>query len=416
MKSDCLLGLIGVMMVSIAVNGAEPVTDDDSKSRPPRLSKGRLRPPPRVMCDPSIGTVAPAPVCSTVSPCTDLLGTYALLEPPIHTIVTASDEPVCATGKRGLDRGRPAYDDGEAESWVDGDGVTRYRCQTMPSEVIPASGWPLVIWIPGSGGHGGSVYDTTSLRGKATSFDLSGDPGRPGFVLVSVQPRNLHWPTASPQDGTKHDSYYRDLGSPSSNPDVAHIDAVIDELAGQGFADPSRIYLMGWSNGGRFAAMYGIGRHETPTPGGNRVAAVALYSSGDPFENVIHGYFPSCVQDPYPTSNVPIHLISRTCDGVACNEAQDARFRRNGYRTTPGNVAGTWVRTLEEKIENPNVVWQRIDGSGAAADWCAAAWLCSMTAATLNHLHWPDGVEDHGGIDWEPEMLEFLRNHPLDGG
>jgi len=30
------------------------------------------------------------------------------------------------------------------------------------------------------------------------------------------------------------------------------------------------------------------------------------------------------------------------------------------------------------------------------------------------NLHWPDGVEDGGGVDWEPEMLGFLRDHPLE--
>jgi predicted esterase len=352
-------------------------------------------------------------MCSAENPCTDLLATYALLDPPVYEIDTASDEPVCATGDRGLGLGRPAYDDGAPSTWVDSNGVTRYRCQALPSDVIPVSGWPLVVWIPGSGGHAGSVYDTTSLRGRISSFDLTGDPGRPGFALVSIQPRHLHWPTASPQDGAKHDTYYRDLESPSSNPDIAHIDAVIDEVTDQGIADPSRIYLMGWSNGGRFASMYGIARHDTPTPGGNTVAAVALYSSGDPFENTAHGYYPSCALDPYPTSSLPIYLISRTCDAVACDDAQDEVFRRNGYTTVPGNVAETWVETLETRVENPNVTWRRITASGTAANRCAVPWLCSMTIAILNHFHWPDGVEDRGAVDWEPEMLSFLKDHPM---
>jgi len=50
---------------------------------------------------------------------------------------------------------------------------------------------------------------------------------------------------------------------------------VIDDLVAAGVVDPALIGVMGWSNGGRFAALYAIARHEKPTPGGNRAAAFA---------------------------------------------------------------------------------------------------------------------------------------------
>jgi len=31
----------------------------------------------------------------------------------------------------------------------------------------------------------------------------------------------------------------------------------------------------------------------------------------------------------------------------------------------------------------------------------------------LNHVRWPDGVADRSGLDHEPELLDFLRAHPL---
>jgi hypothetical protein len=112
-------------------------------------------------------------------------------------------------------------------------------------------------------------------------------------------------------------------------------------------------------------------------------------------------------------SDLPILLVSRTCDAVACDAAQDLKFRLQGYRTTPGNVAETWVETLRERVGDPSVAWRRITSSGSEVGWCSSPLLCTMTVAALNHLHWPDGVEDGSGADWEPEMLGFLRDHAL---
>ena len=173
--------------------------------------------------------------------------------------------------------------------------------------------------------------------------NLSGDAGRPGYILVSVQGRNLHWPTVDPEEGSKHDSYHR---NPAANRDVAFFDHLIDSLVAEGVADPKRIYLTGWSNGARFSAYYGITRHESPTPGGNRVAAIAPYSGGDPFENIASGQAPSCKQDPYPATTLPFLLISRNCDGIACNQEQFDFFNQSGWTMTPGNQAEAWLSTL----------------------------------------------------------------------
>jgi dienelactone hydrolase len=178
------------------------------------------------------------------------------------------------------------------------------------------------------------------------------------------------------QSGSKHDTYHRDLDAPSTNRDVAFVDHLIDTLVAEGVVDPDRIYTTGHSNGARFASMYAIARHETASAGGNRVAAAAVYSGGDPFENIREGWTPSCRADPYPTSTLPHFLISRTCDGVACSEKQYEAFLDEGMPMTPGNCCEAWVETLRATIGSPVVEWQIVSG-----------------------------------MDHEPLMLDFLRTH-----
>lgn len=359
-------------------------------------------------CDSSIGLVEPAPVCSNKRPCTDILFTYKFLKQPVFSINKASQgTPHCGTGPRGKRIGRPVYNDGDPKTVVTkNDNITRYYCEYDPLTASVEKPVPLVIFVHGSGGYGGSMYDALSLRNKAPYYNLTDDPDRPGFVLIALQSRNLHWPTKNPQSGAKFDSYHRDF---NTNPDVEYLDKVIDQTVASGLVDPERIYLMGWSNGARFTAFYGLTRHHESTPKGNKIAAIANFSGGDPYQNIKDGFTPSCQMARYPTSSVPFYMISRSCDGVACNQQQSKNFKH----VTPGNVASTWIETLKTKINNPNVSWQRINYYANPVNQCTPAFLCSSIFATRNHIFWPDGVEDKTGIDWEPKMLDFLKNNPL---
>jgi dienelactone hydrolase len=230
-------------------------------------------------------------------------------------------------------------------------------------------------------------------------------------LLLSIQGRSLKYPTAAPRDGHHHDFYYRDLGSPSTNPDIANVDALIDELAASGRVDTDRIYMMGWSNGGFFSQMYAVARHVTPTPGGNRIAAAVAFTAADPFHNVRADQSPSCQLEPYPRSEVPILLISRACDVVACDAQQLVELELED--AAPGHEVTTWQQDLVAKVGNPNVERIIVTGDGRVTDRCSRAPLCTPLAAIVNHLRWPDGVADGSGRDHEPAMLEFLRSHPL---
>ena len=354
---------------------------------------------------PHTGLPAPLEVCTQANPCT-----RPARELNVSEITEPSSVPVCRT----TEPGRAVYDDGAPRRTVGTDGVDRYACRYQPGGASASAPRPLVIFLHGGGGgNAGNVYNFTSLRAKAESYVL-GDPTRPGFFLVAVQGRNLHYPTFNDRDGRHHDFYYRDLRSPSTNPDVANLDGLIDELVATGAVDTRRIYLMGWSNGGFFAQMYAIARHTTPTPGGNRIATVVAYTAADPFHNTSRDQVPSYQLDPYPTSTVPILLVSRACDIVACNSMQADMFAASGTVIEPGHIVEPWVsRDLPTKVRNPNALLRLITGNGQQTTMCSTRATCTPIIGLINHMRWPDGVADGSGIDHEPAMLDFLREHQL---
>jgi dienelactone hydrolase len=351
-------------------------------------------------CNGQIGLTSPLSVCSEQSPCTNT--------PPLRpaSITTATEIPTCATGNAS----HPTFADPQITR-IDAGGVTRYACLYSPPGATPTSRRPLLVYFHGSFDTADAPYDTTLLREKAVSHDLSGDPARPGYFLLSINARNLHWPTTTKEDGAKEDTFHRDLGSPSGNPDLLNFDALVDDLVQQGAVDPKRIYVSGWSNGGRFAQLVGIARHETATPGGNRVAAAAVYSATDPFNNTKQEQVPSCALDPYPSSQLPVFLVGRACDILPCDEAQAAAFVSEGAVIDPGDVMSTWVSDLQNKIGSPSVERVIVNGLGQTVTTCSASSLCNYDTALLGHVDWPDGIGGNG--DYEPQMLDFLKQHPL---
>jgi len=371
-------------------------------------SSGSSSPLPPIVyqCNGTTGLIQPLQVCSHARPCT---GAISFNNGQIvhQTKTTASDAPVCATKNLMLNDGAPM-------KWTDADGVARYTCLFEPAGASSTSKRPLVVFFHGLGGQANDAYDHTDIRGKAADYDnLSGDSTRPGFILASVQGRNLHSPADQPP-GRHQDYYYRDLGSPSTNPDIAQVDRLIDTLVAQENVDTQRIYVMGWSSGALFAQMYAIARYDAATPGGNHVAAGAVYAFGNPFANIAQNQTPSCESNPYPASTVPLYMINRTCDALtACDAAQETYFY-----LSPGRSAEDWVTQLMNPsyVNDPNVTFQRIDlSTGAAASVCDAvpSPTCTQDAGTLAHLEWPYGpLYGMGDPDWEVQMLDFLRANP----
>jgi len=402
-------------VASDTMDGASDVASDAPTDATDATDSEVVDGSPSVPCDPSTtGLVQPLPTCSPATPC----------ETPLGTVTEATTPPACDD---------PAWTEVASQQV---DGLTRHACVYRPEGATPQSPRPLVLWFH-PGGDGAVNAQETSLLAKAASFDLSGDPERPGFVLAAIHGRRLFFPTKGDRHGeTHHDFYYRDLASPSSNPDIANADAWIDRFVeDEGIVDDRRIYVMGWSNGAFFGQLYAIARHETATPGGARVAAAAVFAAGDPFHSIVRNPFtdelyagnPSCRLDTYPTSDVPILLVYRTCDlATPCGASDNDCFTGD-----PGYVTSDWL------AHAPSVGITHITGfmihgleSGSSTD--TNATVCSDVGAVcttascaqdpagvgclclVNHMRWPDGKYGSGsGVDREPGMLTYLRQHSL---
>ncbi|NOX49644.1 MAG: hypothetical protein GXP16_03795 [Gammaproteobacteria bacterium] len=297
---------------------------------------------------------------------------------------------------------------------------------------------PLVVWFhPGGAGSADTASLETDLLAKVESFDLSDDLTQPGFTLLSIQGRNLRFPTAAPRDGHHHDFYYRDLNSPSMNPDIANADAFIDAVVQEGIVNTDRIYTMGWSNGAFFAQLYAISRHTATTPSGNRIASASVFAAASPFDDVRWDVFANqpldnndttCKLPDIPSSSVPIQIVYRTSDAaVACNSVQASCFR-----TEPGYNTENWI---SEAINRVQIQGLRIAGiesnAGAAQDTdaqactdyslncpvvnCAQVPTGNGCLSLVNHQRWPDGIYGNASsnVDREVDMLIFLRNNSL---
>jgi poly(3-hydroxybutyrate) depolymerase len=343
----------------------------------------------RAGCNGKTGLPSPLPVCTKDAPCTNLKR-EKITEPE-------QPAPACAPKKS---RSFAAHD-GPPLTWSDpaSGAASRQACAYKPPRATAAEPRPLLVFVHGSEGNADSVYDMTELRAKAETFPLGGSAAAPGFFFASMHGRNLHFRGTS-FDGPHWDTYFRDGASSSKNPDVRALDHVIDTLAAGGAVDPKRIYVMGWSNGAFFAHLYGIARSVTPTPGGHRVAAVVGFAGGDPFAGMEDTESPSCALDPYPSSDVPILDVHRTCDAlVACDEAQRMKFH-----LPPGNPVQPWLSVFASRIGHARPTEVLLDQKDAPATACAPAAECTELKGLEGHMVWP--------VDVEPKMLEFLASHP----
>lgn len=338
-------------------------------------------------CDDKTGLCKPEPSCDK-APCPT--GTFDAGPP----ITTAIDIPTCKT----TDPNRKSFDDGAPRTWKDSvTGESRAACVYVPPAASAMSLRPLVVFLHAELGHASAIYDATSLRAKAETFDLVGDGKRPGFILASDQGRNLQLPNTP--SGAAHDYYYRQ----PDNPDVRNLDKLIDDLVAEGKVDTHRIYVMGSGNGGFFAESYVLARHDTPTAGGAYLSGAAVYSAADPYQGIAKDETPTCsLKNGVQPQQTPLLIVGRSCDLIACDISQVLTMRQ-----PPGAEVDTWFKHVKSGLGDSVAKRTILDDTGKEVFACAT--VCDPAPGLLNHQRWPDGVDDKGGIDTEQQMLTYLQ-------
>lgn len=276
---------------------------------------------------------------------------------------------------------------GEVLTFTDPDGTPRMACLLVPRGTTVRSKRPLVTFLGGSvfPGEPQSVINELGLLSRTA--DLSGDPARPGFILLIVEGRDKEHYYPFPDDhALGFDNWYRNLNrnDPAINVDVATIDHFITQVQERRIVERKRKYMMGWSNGAAMALLYGMN-----TRG---IAATAVYSSPDPFTDVED----PCPQTPFASNRRPIMTIHNRCDIIGICQTGALGFRQR----------------VKEALPNLPLTTRIINSTQREADSCEAACAYSsdrplslLTPGGLFHLRWP--------YRWNDRYIEFLRANPL---
>lgn len=289
--------------------------------------------------------------------------------------------------------------------WNDPDGTPRYACLWTPSSM--SGPLPLVVYLHASLAKAGSVESSTNLLDFMNATNLTGDPARPGFIVLAPEGRDTsHIAYPSPDDnGTGWDIWYRQL-SPAGdvtvdgqtykeNVDAVTIDHFIQDRVDSGTVDTNRIFMTGWSNGTSMAYLYATSR--------SNIAAIATYSGGDPWAKTSD----PCEQTPVagtPADNsevkiynvqIPTYQVHNGCDiGGMCPNVlrMEDRLADQGL-----SVADTMISRWQNAVDTCN--------SSCGTDPDGGGPGSSNIMGTLNHIRWPD--------QWTDDILSFFASHPL---
>lgn len=272
---------------------------------------------------------------------------------------------------------------GETLSWTDRDNEVRNACLFTPPNASISSPLPLLVFLQGSLFPAPPQLILNNWLPLTKTADLSGDPSRPGFILLVPIGRNTHHFYPFPDTyALGFDNWYRNLdrSSPGLNLDVAAIDAFISQVEARGIVDSNRVDMTGWSNGAAMAELYAL---NTPS-----IAAAAVYSAPDPYKDVQD----PCYQTPFLTTMTPIMDIHNACDIIGTCQTSTAFHQQLAqlYPNLPQNVV------IVDSNKNP------VQSCNAA---CASQTIVGDPVGNANHVLWPQKQND--------AMFTWLRDHPL---
>jgi poly(3-hydroxybutyrate) depolymerase len=293
--------------------------------------------------------------------------------------------------------------------WSDSDGTPRRACLYEPASASPATPLPLIVYLQPSLFTADTLATATNILDYQSTADLSGDPARPGFIVVAPEGRaTTHFYPQPDDQGTGWDNWYRQLERRGrdvvvdgvtypQNVDAATIDHFIDEEVATGKVDPRRIYLTGWSNGAAMGFLYGLNRR--------RIAAAAVYTGPNSFE----AFNDPCPQQPVrhrarsdadirlSNARLPIYHVHNACD--------IAGICPNGEFLL-GQLLIVHARFTDVIIDGSQQQASTCDpgcGTNPDADMNFADNPRGFTEGTQNHTRWPSA--------WTQSMLDFFRQH-----
>jgi len=276
---------------------------------------------------------------------------------------------------------------GEMLTWTDSAGTPRQACLHAPANASPQQQLPLVTFLQGSlvPADPQSLISGWELLNGNT--DLSGDPARPGFILLVPYGRDTEHFYPYPDDtGLGWDNWYRnfDRADPALNLDAAAIDNFIQQVRDRGIVDEQRIYLSGWSNGAAMAILYSLN-----TPG---IAAAAVYSNPEPFSDVLD----PCAQMPFGNNPRPVMHVLNDCDIIGICHTGGTGFDQN-------------MQAAMSQVEVHSVIIDPLQQQTEVCDAACPAYTGNetelLTAGALHHLTWP--------YLWNDALFQFMREHPL---
>ncbi len=296
-------------------------------------------------------------------------------------------------------------------AWTDADGNARTACLYEPASASPTSPLPMIVYLHPSLFTADTISAATNILDSQNTADLSGDPARPGFIVVAPEGRATQHFYPSPDDtGTGWDNWYRQVDKKGRdvtigtvtyalNVDVATIDHYIDAEVATGKVDSKRIYVTGWSNGAAMGFLYGLNR--------KGIAAAAVYTAPNPFE----AFNDPCAQDPVKhrastnaelrlsNPRLPVYHVHNACDiaGICPNgELLLSQLLDIGVRCTD------LIINDDETPAMPNVC-DPACGTNPDADMNFADNPEGYTRGSQNHTRWPKS-QTQG-------MLDFFRAH-----